>query len=197
MNFCRKTLVKQDRFTQSLKLNTQRRSAPSMCAFKEEERSVLISVTLMKGITGYKNCVNYWYHVLYVSEGFNHVTATWKRDFFPVCLFILFYFIFLPSEFLVVSFLLFLLSAFFSIRIRHPQVSGPRFTDTLSVSLFELVVLWSDSFTVWFQRGVCKTRTGYLRMADADGKMRMEKNADNKKSKKETTRNSDGKKKIK
>ena len=38
----------------SLKLNTQRRSAPSMRAFKEEERSVLISVTLMKGITGYK-----------------------------------------------------------------------------------------------------------------------------------------------
>ena len=38
----------------SLKLNTQRRSAPSMCVFKEEERSVLISVTLMKGITGYK-----------------------------------------------------------------------------------------------------------------------------------------------
>ena len=37
--------------------------------------------------------------------------------------------------------------------------------------------------------GVCKTRTGYLRMADADGKMRIEKcgwkkNADNKKSKK-------------
>ena len=38
----------------SLKLNTQWRSAPSMCAFKEEERSVLISMTLMKGITGYK-----------------------------------------------------------------------------------------------------------------------------------------------
>ena len=42
--------------------------------------------------------------------------------------------------------------------------------------------------------GVCKTRTGYLRMADTDGKMRMEKNADNKKSKKEKTRNADGKK---
>ena len=42
----------------SLKLNTQRRSAPSMCAFKEEERSVLISVTLMKGITGYKITVS-------------------------------------------------------------------------------------------------------------------------------------------
>ena len=38
----------------SLKLNFQRRSAPSMCVFKEEEQSVLISVTLMKGITGYK-----------------------------------------------------------------------------------------------------------------------------------------------
>ena len=38
----------------NLRLNTQRRSAPSMCAFKDEERSVLISVTLMKGITGYK-----------------------------------------------------------------------------------------------------------------------------------------------
>ena len=32
----------------NLKLNTQRTSAPSMCAFKEEERSVLISVTLMQ-----------------------------------------------------------------------------------------------------------------------------------------------------
>ena len=42
----------------SLKLNTQRRSAPSMCVFKEEERSVLISVTLMKGITGYKITVS-------------------------------------------------------------------------------------------------------------------------------------------
>ena len=41
--------------------------------------------------------------------------------------------------------------------------------------------------------GVCKTRTGYLRMADADGenadrKMRMEKNADNKKIKKRKKR---------
>ena len=42
--------------------------------------------------------------------------------------------------------------------------------------------------------GVCKTQTGYLRMADADGKMRMKNNADNKNSKKEKTRNADGKK---
>ena len=37
----------------SLRLNTQRRSASSMCAFKKEERCVLISVTLMTGIAGY------------------------------------------------------------------------------------------------------------------------------------------------
>ena len=41
----------------SIKLKTQRRSASSMCVFKEE-RSVLISVTLMKGITGYKITVS-------------------------------------------------------------------------------------------------------------------------------------------
>ena len=46
---------------------------------------------------------------------------------------------------------------------------------------------------VWWPGGVCKTRTGYLRMADADGKMWIEKcgwkkNADNKKSKKKKKR---------
>ena len=50
-------------------------------------------------------------------------------------------------------------------------------------------------------RGVYKTRTGYLRMADADGKIRIEKcgwkkNADNEKSKKKKKRNADGKKKL-
>ena len=56
----------------NLKLNTQRRSAPSMRPFKEEERSVLISVTLMqpniffvhgKMFNYYmvQNCVNYWH----------------------------------------------------------------------------------------------------------------------------------------
>ena len=50
--------------------------------------------------------------------------------------------------------------------------------------------------------GVCKTRTGYLRMANADGKMRIEKcgsgkkNADNRKRKRKKTRNADGKKII-
>ena len=49
-------------------------------------------------------------------------------------------------------------------------------------------------------RGVCKTRTGYLRMADADGKMRMEKcgwkkiRITKKVRRKKKTRNADGKK---
>ena len=104
----------------SLKLNTQRRSAPSMCEFKEEERSVLISVTQRNYRV--QNCANYWHHVLYVSEGSNHVTATWKKDFFPFFLYVfLYFFIFLSSAFFYPH---------FPIRIRQPQVSGPRFTDT-------------------------------------------------------------------
>ena len=85
-----------------------------------------------------QNCVNYWHHVLYVSEGSNHVTATWKKDFFPlfVCLFI--FFAIRISRFFFSSYFFcypnFFPSAFFHphfpIRIRHPQVSGPRFTDT-------------------------------------------------------------------
>ena len=59
----------------SLRLNTQRRSAPSMCAFKKEERSVLISVTNERNYR-LQNCANYWHHDLYASEWSNHVTAT-------------------------------------------------------------------------------------------------------------------------
>ena len=77
-------------FSASLKLNTQRRSAPSMHALRRwTERSYL------------QNCANYWHHVLYVSEGSNHVTATWKKDFFPlfVCFFIIFFFAIRISRF--------------------------------------------------------------------------------------------------
>ena len=43
-----------------------------MCAFKEEERSVLVSVTSMKGSAGFKsNHANFWHLVLYVCEGPN------------------------------------------------------------------------------------------------------------------------------
>ena len=124
----------------SLRLNTHRRIPPSMRAFKEEERSILISVTLMKGITGYKTrstrsvCkwrVQSWDG--YLKERFLSLI---------VCLFILCYiFLNLLSTFFVFfssySFCylhFFFPSAFFyphfPIRIRHPPVSGPRFTDT-------------------------------------------------------------------
>ena len=59
----------------SLRLNTQRRSPSSMCAFnKEEERSVLISVTLMKGIAGYKTVPTIGIKFCMYVKG--HVTAT-------------------------------------------------------------------------------------------------------------------------
>ena len=52
----------------------------------------------------------------------------------------------------------------------------------------------------WNTLGVCKTRAGYLRMADADGKMRIEKCGWKKKtritkkvSRKKKTRNADNK----
>ena len=95
----------------SLRLNTHRRSAPSMRAFKEEERSILISVTLMKGITGYKTrstrsvCkwrVQPWDG--YLKERFLSLI---------VCLFILCYIFFVIHIFRFFFFLLFLLSAFF------------------------------------------------------------------------------------
>ena len=95
----------------SLRLNTHRRSAPSMRAFKEEERSILISVTLMKGITGYKTrstrsvCkwrVQPWDG--YLKERFLSLI---------VCLFILCYIFFVIHIFRFFFLLLFLLSAFF------------------------------------------------------------------------------------
>ena len=123
----------------NLKLNTQRRSAPSMCAFKEEERSVLISVTLMKGITGYKITVS-TIGITVCKWRIQLSDSDLKERFLSliVCLFI--YFFFCHPHFSFFFFLLFLLSAFFfpsaffhphfPIRILHPQVSGPRFTDT-------------------------------------------------------------------
>ena len=63
-----------------------------MCAFKEEERSVLVSVTSMKGSSGFKsNYANYWHLVLYVSEGTNICDRYLKEFFFPF-LFVHFFF---------------------------------------------------------------------------------------------------------
>ena len=108
----------------SLRLNTHRRIPPSMRAFKEEERSILISVTLMKGITGYKTrstrsvCkwrVQSWDG--YLKERFLSLI---------VCLFILCYIFLVIHIFRFFFFILFLLSAFFfSIRIFLSAFSHP------------------------------------------------------------------------
>ena len=106
----------------SLKLNTQRRSAPSMHAFKEEERSFLISVTLMKGITGYKTVPTIGITFCMLVKGPKMWQRLERKISFPclfVCLFIYYYYYFLLSAFLVFSLLLFLLSAFFF----HPHFS--------------------------------------------------------------------------
>ena len=64
-----------------------------MRAFKEEERSVLVSVTSMKGIAGFKsNYANYWHLVLYVCEGPNMCDNDLKERFlsFFICSFLFF-----------------------------------------------------------------------------------------------------------
>ena len=131
----------------NLKLNNQRRSAPSMCAFKEEERSVLISVTLMKGITGYKITVS-TIGITVCKWRVQPCDSDLKERFsFLNCLFDYFVIFFIAihiSRFFSSYFFcyphFFFPSAFFHphfpIRIRHPQVSGPRFTDTPQKSLF-------------------------------------------------------------
>ena len=75
------------------------------------------------------NCANYWHQVLYVSEGSNHVTTTWKKDFFPffVCLFVLFCFVFL-FFFLAIRISRFFPLTFFVICILFPSPSAiPRY----------------------------------------------------------------------
>ena len=77
-------------------------------------------------------CTNYWQRILYMK---GPTMRQRLERFFPlfVCLFT---YLFLPSAFLVSFFSYFFwhLSTFFHphfpIRIRYPQVSGPRFTDT-------------------------------------------------------------------
>ena len=109
----------------SLKLNTQRRSAPSMCAFKEEELCQLLA-SRSECKWRVQPCDSY------LKERF---------IFFIVCLFILFHYYFFAihiSRFFSSYFFcyphFFCPSAFFyphfPIRIRHPQVSGSRLTDT-------------------------------------------------------------------
>ena len=101
-----------------------------MCAFKKEERSVFISVTLMTGITGYKTVPTIDFTFCMYVKGPTMYNSDLKERFLSliVCLFIYFFFFcpFLPSAFLIFFLLPFLLSAFFfhphfSICIFHPH----------------------------------------------------------------------------
>ena len=80
------------------------------------------------------------------------------------------------------------------VKLRSAEIFVTLFYSRPTDVMFTLYCLLLHASSDYMTPGVCKTRTGYLRMADTDGKMRMEKNADNKKSKKEKTRNADGKK---
>ena len=104
-----------------------------------------------------QNCASYWHHVLYVSEGSNHVTVTWKKDFFP--LFVrLFYVFFLPSAFLVFFFLPFLSSAcffhlHFSIRIFPSASAIRRYPVRVLQTPFSLS--WPASIQIYLNKRKC------------------------------------------
>ena len=107
----------------SLKLNTQRRSAPTMRAFKEEEeRSVFISVTLMKGISGYKITVSI-IGITFCTWRVQPCDSDLKEKFLSliVCLFYPHIFFFLLLTFFVIR--IFFPSAFSH---QHPPSAGIR-----------------------------------------------------------------------
>ena len=76
----------------SLRLNTQRRSTSSMCAFKKEELCVLISVTLMTGIAGHNTVPTI--DITFCMWRVQPCDSDLKERYFNliVCLFILFFF---------------------------------------------------------------------------------------------------------
>ena len=94
----------------------------SMCAFKEEEQSVLVSVTLMRGITGFKELRKQ--HVLYMKGPTMQKRLERKISFLFlfVCLFI---YLFCHQHFSFYSFSFFWLSTFFSFHI-FPSTSAIR-----------------------------------------------------------------------
>ena len=120
----------------SLRLDTRRRSASSMCAFKEEERSVLILCDINERNYWVQNCTNYWHHVLDASavKGPTMWQRLERKISFLNCLFDYFYFFFIAihiSRFFSSYF--FCYPHFFSIRIflsafshPHPPSAGIR-----------------------------------------------------------------------
>ena len=143
----------------NLRLNTQRKSAPSMRAFKEEERSVLISVTLLNE-RNYRvqNCTNYWHHVHYVRV--QPCDSDLKERFLSfVCLIII---TFCHPHFSFFFLLLFLLSAFFFLirtflsAFSHPHPPSAGIRSAFYRHPFGTAVLVWCGKSVKFDR-VCRT----------------------------------------
>ena len=76
------------------------------------------------------NFVNYWHHILYVSEGSNHWQRLEREISFLNCLFVYIIIIFFAIRISRIFSSYYFCYPHFLIRIRYPQVSGPRFTDT-------------------------------------------------------------------
>ena len=106
------------------RLYTQRRSAPQHAWFEGggterpcfcyiNERNYRVQRIMKKP---WVTCANYWQRVLYMRV---QPRGSDLKDFFPlfVCLFIY-------------LFIIYFCHPHFPISIHHPQVSGPRFTDT-------------------------------------------------------------------
>ena len=136
----------------NLKLNTQRRSAPSMCAFKEEERSVLISVTLMKGITGYKITVS-TIGITVCKWRIQLSDSDLKERFLSliVCLFIFFFFAIHISRFFS-SYSFCYLHFFF-----HPHFSIRIFPSASSIRRYLVHVLQTPIFLAWEMKFINST----------------------------------------
>ena len=105
----------------------------SMRAFKEEERSVLVSVRLMKGIyrvekiekKAWATCANYWQRVLYMKAP-QPCDSDLKERFLSFCLFVcLFVYLFIyfairMSRFILFTFFGYPLFFLFSFSHPHP-----------------------------------------------------------------------------
>ena len=128
-----------------------------MCAFKEEERSVLISVTLMKGITVYKITVP----TIGITFCMKLKGPTmWQRlesKISFLCLFVSFFFFCHPHFSFFSCYLFYYLHFFpsallyphFPIRICHPQLSGPRLQTPAENSTHLLYLPIPSSAETW------------------------------------------------
>ena len=92
-------------------------------------------VTALLCLVTPQNCANYWHHDLYVRV--QPCDSDLKERFLSLIVLFVYLLIFFAIRISRFFPLTFFVIRIFSIRIRHPQVSGPRFTDTL-LKIFEV-----------------------------------------------------------